>query len=65
MEHPTKSLPELLEVKHVAQICGVTALAYRRTFLRRADHPKPVFPDMKPMRFRKRDVYAWLQLGDD
>ena len=54
------TLPELIEAKQIAKLCGVSPVTYRRRFLRLPNHPKPVWTNVRPMRFRTREILGWL-----
>jgi len=59
-----QNLPRVCTLADIAKFIGIAPLTYRRKFLTRKTHPKPLFPDQKPMRFRAHEVVQWLGLED-
>mgnify|MGYP000066980989 FL=1 len=58
------SLPRICTVADIAQYAGIAPLTYRRKIMTRKGHPKPLFPDQKPLRFRSHEVVQFLGLED-
>lgn len=49
-------------LKELAELVGTTPWTYRRNYWSRPDHPKPIFTDKLPARFRTAEVMQWLGL---
>jgi hypothetical protein len=50
----------IVTVRELAKALHISPIQYRRVYLSRKDHPKALFRDQMPVRFRTVDVCEWL-----